>query len=500
MDYIRHNFEAALLRIDEAKQDYSQQLAKAIQKLLLKNKIEGNKNQNLGELRYAISGDAGKTEEFLRDRLLGKYKEGQDFTLSYEGPDRAKKGEAMSGTYNTHKIVILSPKVKLANYKAEPGDTVYIIDNLKAKSSITNKMLTPDGLGLGGKTYKDLGTLKSDVNSKLEEHVRNETISEPHREFMLDLFDGVTQNVKGVFGDIFDVTAGHTDTITFKSNGIEEHISDPDILKIAKDYGEILGGAYMFKLIGGGGALGLSFPTESNEPLVDFFIDGQSISMKAGGGAAPSLSNVGMLIARDPKKWESLMSTDEQKLMLNVVRTFHENEAAMGCFKVAELINCPGWNLMKQLLQRPKLAAKDIDKKELTAWIRTYFGEKPDEAYEAFDTYFKGLNKFPDGWNDKQTQIEDAIARKDGFGLIMSPLAYHVKDSLNDNTLLVDALGEVVQKFDVLQLYIDLKLNKTKQYQKYTLKKFAEGKFKFNATPSVNLPTRNKFGFKMIKK
>ena len=256
----------------------------------------------------------------------------------------------------------------------------------------------------------------------------------------------------------------------------------------------------MFKLIGGGGALGLSFPTESNEPLVDFFIDGQSISMKAGGGAAPSLSNVGMLIARDPKKWESLMSTDEQKLMLNVVRTFHENEAAMGCFKVAELINCPGWNLMKQLLQRPKLAAKDIDKKELTAWIRTYFGEKPDEAYEAFDTYFKGLNKFPDGWDDKQTQIEDAIARKDGFGLIMSPLAYHVKDSLNDNALLVDALGEVVQKFDVLQLYIDLKLNKTKQYQKYTLKKFADGKFKFNATPSVNLPTRNKFGFKMIKK
>ena len=33
MDYIRHNFEAALLRVDEAKQDYSQQLAKAIQKL-----------------------------------------------------------------------------------------------------------------------------------------------------------------------------------------------------------------------------------------------------------------------------------------------------------------------------------------------------------------------------------------------------------------------------------------------------------------------------------
>jgi hypothetical protein len=34
----------------------------------------------------------------------------------------------------------------------------------------------------------------------------------------------------------------------------------------------------------------------------------------------------------------------------------------------------------------------------------------------------------------------------------------------------------------------------------YTLKKFAEGKFLFNATPSVNLPTRNKFGFKMVKK
>jgi len=61
-------------------------------------------------------------------------------------------------------------------------------------------------------------------------------------------------------------------------------------------------------------------------------------------------------------------------------------------------------------------------------------------------------------------------------------------------------LASVVQKFDVLQLYIDLSINTKKKYQKYLLKKFAEGKFLFNATPSVNMPTRNKFSFKMVKK
>ena len=75
-----------------------------------------------------------------------------------------------------------------------------------------------------------------------------------------------------------------------------------------------------------------------------------------------------------------------------------------------------------------------------------------------------------------------------------------MKDSLNNNSLLIDALGSVIQKFDVLQLYIDLKINTKKKYHKYLLKKFAEGKFLFNATPSVNMPTRNKFSFKMIKK
>lgn len=492
---IRARFGAAMIK-EAKKLPYSQDMAKEVRDLLLKNKIRGNKTQNLSELRFGISGDPAQTQMWIAASVFPNIS-GDDYTLTYEAPDRAKKGEAKSGTYYTHKLTVINP-IKIGKYDAQPGDIVWIIDNLKAQSNIQNKMLTPDGLGLAGKTYKDSNSLRSDVESALTKLVERENISEPHKEFMMDLLDGVIASTKTTFGAMVDVTAGHSTTITFETE-ITDQISDPDIAKIAKDFGEVLGGAYMERLVSST-PLGLSFPSESNEPLVDFYIDGQSISMKAGGGAAPSLSNVGSLIQANPSKWEKLMSSDAQKLMLNVVRNFHERTAAEGLFYVAELIEAPGWTLLKQLMEKPGLTAKDCDKRTLDNFVRRFFIEKPDEAYEAFDTYFKGLSKYPDGWEDKALQIENAIERKDAFGLIFSPLAYHVKDTLNEDKFLIEALSEVVQKFDVLQLYIDLRINKTKKYQMYTLKKFADGKFLFNATPSVNLPTRNKFGFKMVKK
>lgn len=489
---IRTRFQLAM---NEAKQPYSQGLAKEIRDLLLKNKVRGNKVQKLDELRFGISGDSKQTTEYLSNVIL-KGINSQHYTITFEGPDRAKKGDAKSGTYNTFKITILNP-ISVNGYKAQPGDAVYIIDNLKAQSNIQNKMLTPDGLGLGGKTFKNLDEVKKIVEAELGKLVKNESISEVHREFMVHLLEDLRQ-VKKQYNNITEVTAGATNQLYFKGD-YSEYLSDSDVAKIAKDYGEILGGVYMLQLTGATG-LGLQFPEAANEPLVDFYIDGQGLSMKAGQGASASLSNVAKLIEQDPQKWQQLMSTDNEKLMLQVVRLFGSESAFMGMFKVAQLIQCPGWEYLKELLDQPSLTASQLDAKSLTQWVRQYFTNSPDRAYAKFSTYFDRLNKRPDGWENKELQIQDAIQRKEGYGLLFSPLAYHVKDSLNDNDLLIDALASVVQKFDVLQLYIDLSINTRQKYQKYLLKKFAEGRFLFNATPSVNMPTRNKFSFKMVKK
>ena len=489
---IRVRFTNAM---NEAKQPYSQGLSQVIRDILLKNKVRGNKTQKLDELRFGISGDSKQTIEYLNNVVLKDIHQ-QHYTITFEGPDRAKKGDAKSGTYNTYKITVVNP-ITIQGYKAQPGDATYIIDNLKAKSNIQNKMLTPDGLGLGGKTFKSLDEVKNTVEAALIQLVNNESISEVHKEFMLLLIENLRQ-VKQRYKNISDVSAGVTDQLFFTGE-YGDHISDPDIAKIAKDYGEILGGIYMLQLTGGG-AKGLQFPIKANEPLVDFYMDGQGLSMKAGTGASASLSNVAALIAQNPTKWQALMSTENEKLMLKVVELFGNESAFHGMFKVAELLNVPGWAYLKELLGDQNLSAAKLDSKVLTEWVRNFFTNKPDEAYDKFTTYFNRLNKKPDGWDNKELQIQDAIQRKEGYGLVFSPLAYHVKDQLNDNSLLIDALASVVQKFDVLQLYIDLNINSKKKYQKYLLKKFAEGKFLFNATPSVNMPTRNKFSFKMVKK
>jgi len=491
---IRNNFQIAMNRaINEAAQKYSQDLSKVIRDILLKNKIRGNKTQNLSELRFGISGESKTTTQYIKDNIFKGIKD-THYTITFEGPDRAKKGDAKSGTYNTYKITIINP-VKVGKYNAKAGDVTYIIDNLKAQSNIQNKMLTPDGLGLGGKQFKNLDEVKNIVDKKLQELVKAESISEPHREYMLLLIDSL-RSISGTT-NVDELAAGLTDTIFYEGD-YGDFISDSDVLKIAKDFGEILGGIYMLQNCNAE-PNGLEFPVAANEPLVDFYIAGQGLSMKAGNGASASLSNVAKLIESDPKKWEKLMSTDEEKLMLNVGRTFGNETAFSGMFKVAELINAPGWEYLKELLDRPKLKASDLNSKALTQWVRDEFTNDPDAAYEKFDRYFNRLGKGIDGWSNKELQIEDAIARKEGYGLVFSTLAYHVKDTLNDNPLLIDALGSVIQKFDVLQLYIDLKINTKKKYHRYLLKKFAEGKFLFNATPSVNMPTRNKFSFKMVK-
>ena len=110
---IRVKFAAAL---NEAKKlPYSQDLSKQVRDLLIKNKIRGNKTQNLSELRFGITGDPKETQIWLAATVFPNI-DGKNYTLTYESPDRAKKGEAKSGTYYTHKITIVNP-IKVGKYK-----------------------------------------------------------------------------------------------------------------------------------------------------------------------------------------------------------------------------------------------------------------------------------------------------------------------------------------------------------------------------------------------
>jgi len=482
--------------LERKKIDYSADMANEIKSILLKNGKRGNKKQDLFGLRFGISGDVSKTENYIKKVILKDIEE-SNYTLSWAAPDKVKKGESQSGTFNTHKITVINP-FKLGKYNTKSGDAVYIIDNLKAKSNIQNKQLTPDGLGLSGGQYNSVSKLIAHVERSLNVYVERENISMPHFEFMMDLLNDIIESTPKKYNSVLEVS-GKSFEIPFKTTyEIEDRISSPDIAKIAKDFGEVLGGAYLLCLTGGG-EKGLEFPYDSNEPLVDFYIDGQSISMKSGGGAAPSLSNIANMLSKDPLKWEKLMSSEDQKLMLRVVRTFNDYDAAIGMFKVAEMIDAPGWHYFKAAIGEGDLTGDRLDRNKLNNFVLRSFIETPDEAYDLFTTYYEKLGRFPENWENKEKQIEDAISRKYAFGLLSSPLAYHVKDMLNENPDMLEALSEVMHKFNVLQLYIDLKIGKTKKYQKYTLKPFEGGKFKFNATPSVNNPIRNKFSVKMVK-
>lgn len=105
--------------MNEAKLPYSQGLSQIVRDILLKNKVRGNKTQKLDELRFGISGDSKQTIDYLNNVVLKGINQ-QHYTITFEGPDRAKKGDAKSGTYNTYKITVLNP-ISIEGYKAQSG-------------------------------------------------------------------------------------------------------------------------------------------------------------------------------------------------------------------------------------------------------------------------------------------------------------------------------------------------------------------------------------------
>lgn len=500
---LRVMFESAIVRMNEKKSNLN--FFGIIYKFMKTTNKSGNKTQTESNgLRYGISGDSKETLEFITGVILDKVKS-RSYNIDVAKPDRVKKGNSRSGTYYTYKITALEDfeyKVKSDKVLVEKGSTVYFVDNLKAKSNIQNKMLTPDGLGLSGKSYDSIGSVIADVTSGLNDMYTSEVIGLPHKSLMESLMKDLGSISTG-FNSILDISEGDSDTIQFKTD-IIENISDSDIAKIGKDFGEILGGIYMLQKVKRGES-GLKFPERANEPLVDFYIEGQGLSMKSASGAAASLSNIGNLIAGlSSTEYDEISANENEKLLLNIIEKYSTLSAYEGTVKVALTLKDvnPGWSLYSSMLNYIGITEPlTIKHEEITTALRNSFKNNPKETYSKLTEYFYNMPNYgtPKGWSDEKLAIEDGLAREQGYGVIHSPLNYSNIAALNSNTILLDALNSVVQKFDILQLYIDLSINRKKKFQKYTLKKFAAGRFKFATSSSINKPIQNKVSFKMIK-
>lgn len=144
------------------------------------------------------------------------------------------------------------------------------------KQVVGDKDLTPDSLDLPGK-YPSIQSILAKTEAAIKAKLKDPN----YQEFCLELMKAVQQQ-KQVFTKLDEIEGINKEfIIKYDFSKYVDLIDPKSVNAIAKDFGEVLGGIFMFNLVDEKGT-GLAFPIESNLELVDFFFDKLQISSKAG--------------------------------------------------------------------------------------------------------------------------------------------------------------------------------------------------------------------------
>lgn len=327
--------------------------------------------------------------------------------------------------------------------------------------TIGNKVLTPDGLGLGGKTVSKREYIKT-VNTCIDQC----KLVAPHVKEFLKLF----------------VNKSDKSNTTF-AKAVKD-ISDKDLAIIAKDFGEIAG-AWWFLNNYDKDIVAIEFPARSNEPLVDYYgvyNNGLKIgvSAKAGGGAAPSISSVWNMIGK-----KTFSDMNDRKVH-DFIGAVVNNSGTEGIVQAAKVMGSKLYSLVGDIIGKVTYTADDIEK-----WFKQFDDPKVAHQQLTKDFYDKigksaKLSTFEEIWK---------VSSKKRNGAILSPMAYALIDEVNSNKKNTEFLTDIVRTNNIEQLYVHL----TKTSLKYELKGFKDSNFVFEYHSNAANPGGNKIGFKLKK-
>lgn len=327
--------------------------------------------------------------------------------------------------------------------------------------TIGNKVLTPDGLGLGGKTIS-----KREYLDVINKSIDNCKLVAPHIKEFLKLFVGQSNKTNTVF-----------------TKQIKD-ISDKDLAIIAKDFGEIAG-AWWFLNNYDNDIVSIEFPARSNEPLVDYYGVYKNklkigVSAKAGGGAAPSISSVWNMIGK------KTFSDVNDKKVHNFIGAIVNNSGTEGIVQAAKVMSPELYNHVGGMIGKSTYTADDIEK-----WFKQF--DDPKVAHEKLTKEFYDVI----GKSAKLSTFEEIwkISSKKRNGAILSPLAYALVDKVNSNPKNTEFLTDIVRTNNIEQLYVHL----SKTSLKYELKGFKNSNFIFEYHSNAANPGGNKIGFKLKK-
>jgi hypothetical protein len=434
-------------------------------------------------LRYQLGTDPGKKITKIADKVLGKG--------NYAMAD-VKMGskDSASGSYPTIKVTVTKPT---QNFKK--GDFVLIVNQTgQENKTVTFKALTPVKLGIAG-DYKDLNSLVQATTRAVQKDKNLGKI-------LTGLVTDTANNTPASKSGLSKLRSGKTNVpLSKQTTQALGSISKEDKNTIGKDFGEVLGGIFLGKMVGI--KKSLNFP-KGNEPLVDFYIDGYKISSKYEKGATASLTDLLKAIKPDQIKGEKdqyalykallpMMSETSPNAFLKIASAFQKDMPAIQT--LASIIGVDSKSLTSQDIN-------DYIKKLFAKTNAKTAKQKNEVFFKKFGKLFAQMKRNP----GKAAGVEwDTMKKKTGdngyYGAITSPLSYYVADQMNTKPKFVQALKEIISKTGVKQMYLTFDL-KEGGSMGFDIRSFNDpnAKFKFDI-PSLSTlnPTSSKLGFSLSK-
>ena len=437
-----------------------------------------SRNGSTGEvLRGNFGSNDGTAEskiiEFL-DKVGGLKQDSYDIEYLPVG--------VISSDYGAYKIIIKKRVEDRLGKNYKKNDFFVITNRFKISKKtgeaaiIGKKDLTPDKLEITNLAYESPEHLLSTVSSK----IKSLNLPENYVNFILKSTEEIinSRDNIGIFKNLEEYTSSSSTNIDFKiSEELFDGIDQLSINNFQNDYGEILGGFLLFKILKEF-KTGVSYPQNSNEKLVDFYFDGYSISSKAGkkGGTPSGQTMIDKLHELRTNNTINPDGTKENDFFNNVVDQWmnppnlsrsntYNNIMNLCSINISDRDNSAYWHISKETGLGPVQMNQDalvlyldnlydedpIKFKEFIkeTWTKSGIGSK---VYKNLDTYVDGYLKMG----------------KNKIGIIFYCLQVEIKDVLNE------IYGEQLTKFsqmatDVKQIYLQVDVKR--------------GKFSFKAVP-----------------
>jgi hypothetical protein len=311
-----------------------------------------------------------------------------------------------------------------------------------------NKALTPDNLGLAGKT-----TSVSELESIVKRSLAGK-YDEPVVQALLDLIE---------------VSKTKKTTVALKDNDF----TSQDLAKVSADFGEILAAVWSMHALKFKKAY---FPTRSNEPLVDFYgirVGIQyPVSVKSGGGGKVTVQNI-------IDKIEARAKTSGTKLddeaALNIFKIVAENPMKVQMIKLHQFMETRAIKVLGDIMG---VRWENITLEGIQEWVNDKDNSALSELLEPF-------------WKELNMKLTDRVKEgSDKVRLIISPLGESIWKELNNSKEIKQSLMNVARQVSLIQVNVDVK-KKTLNFKNNF---FRSAEFEFGWAGYAG---GNKLGFKM---